>query len=155
MAKWKLPPKAKIYEGLSAIADKRVKILDSTHAEVLSSDNGKTYNLEWSENCSKIISNDNASYWQGYLGYPIIAVLLITGKINYNEEIALLLAGVPWKTINKKYKNNWDKAVDEVLSNLKESGIDINAINAEVDNIMDQIKELDLERLPSRLRPPK
>lgn len=155
MAEWKIPPKAKIYEALSAIADDRVKIIGDTKAEVISSSGNKTYLIEWSDDFSKITSNDNASYWQGYLGYPILAVLLTLDRLQYKKEIANHLAGVYWKKINTKYKNDWDRAVEAVLESLREKGSDIESINAEVDNIMEQVNNLSLEKLPSRQTPPK
>ena len=155
MAIWNVPPKAKIYEALSAIADGRVNIIGDTKAEVVSSSGNKTYLIEWSDDFSKITSNDNASYWQGYLGYPILAVLLTLDRLQYSKEIASHLAGVYWKKINTKYKNDWDKAVGAVLESLREKGSDIESINAEVDNIMEQVNNLSLEKLPSRQTPPK
>lgn len=41
MADWKMPPKAKVYEALSALADKRVHITGPGQAEVLSSTGDK------------------------------------------------------------------------------------------------------------------
>ena len=92
MSTWKMPPKAKIYEALSAVADKRVFITGRSTAQVHSSSRDKTYDVEWSENMHEITSNDNASYWQGYTGYPIIAVLMETGKLSFEPRIAQLLA---------------------------------------------------------------
>jgi hypothetical protein len=77
--KWKLPPIVKVYEALGAIGDGRVRIEDSRVAFVTSSDASKTYEVETSADGREIASNDNASYWQGYLGYPAIAVLLARG----------------------------------------------------------------------------
>jgi hypothetical protein len=74
MSTWKSPPKAKVYEALSAVADGRVTLMGGEKAEVVSSDGTKTYHVEWSPDSNQITSNDNASYWQGYMGYPIIAV---------------------------------------------------------------------------------
>jgi len=71
---WKMPPLIKVYEALGALGDGRVRIVDSRRALVTSSDGTKTYEVETSEDGREISSNDNASYWQGYLGYPAIAV---------------------------------------------------------------------------------
>jgi hypothetical protein len=90
-----MPPVAKVYEALSATADGRVRITASGRAEVVSSEGDKTYTVEWSEDGRLFSSNDNASYWQGYAGYPIVAVLLATGRIPYDPLVAGLLAGVP------------------------------------------------------------
>ena len=42
---WKMPPLAKVYEALTAVADGRVTLLDDTHARVQSSDRRKTYDV--------------------------------------------------------------------------------------------------------------
>ena len=41
MGGWKLPPKTKIYEALTAMADGRVKLKEGQTAEVVSSDGTK------------------------------------------------------------------------------------------------------------------
>ena len=155
MENWKLPPKAKIYEALSAVADGRVSRTGDNEAEVVSSSGRKTYTVEWNDDISAVTSNDNASYWQGYLGYPILAVLMHLGKLTYDSTIAQHLAGIPWKEINKKFKNDYDKAVGSVLSSLEEKGANIQAIRDEADKIMSRIEQLPLGKLSRRKRPPK
>ena len=81
----KMPPIEKIHEAYSAIVDGRVNLQDGI-AKVLSSDRKKEYTVTWEENVYS--SNDNATYWQGYAGYPIIAVLLLTGKLPFNQVVA-------------------------------------------------------------------
>jgi hypothetical protein len=147
MDSWKLPPKAKIYEALSAVADNRVKITSETSAIVTSSSLDKNYTVTWSEDLTQITSNDNASHWQGYVGYPIVAVLLVKGKMNFDREIAGHLAGIVWKKVNKQFKNDYDKAVESVLASLEEKGIDTRSIRDEVERIMTQIEQLALKKL--------
>ena len=74
----KIPPIAKIYEAYSCIADGRIELKDED-AKVTSSDNKKTYLVKWKDNVYS--SNDNASFWQGYPGYPVIAVLMLQNKL--------------------------------------------------------------------------
>jgi hypothetical protein len=154
MTIWKLPPRAKIYEALSAIADARVTTLGGNVAEVVSSGGDKTYRVEWSDDLTGITSNDNASYWQGYMGYPILAVLMMLGKLKFNKETARRLAGIHWKEINKKFKRDYNKAVDFVLSELESKGISRKGIESEVDQIWTQLEAIRLDRLPRRRRPP-
>ncbi len=78
---WKIPPLIKAYEALGAIGDGRVRIEDDRRATVTSSDGSKTYEVETSADGREIASNDNASYWQGYVGYPAIAVLIARGLL--------------------------------------------------------------------------
>ncbi len=155
MTTWKSPPKAKIYEALSAVADGRVTLMGGEQAEVVSSDDTKTYHVEWSPDLDRITSNDNASYWQGYMGYPIIAVLMLLGKLEYKTEVANFLAGVPWKQINRRFRNDYTRAVDSVLDALETEGTPRQVVEDEVDRIMADIEDLKLEKLPRRKRPPK
>lgn len=154
MSVWKMPPKAKVYEALSAVADKRVSLTGRTTAQVQSSSRDKTYDVAWSEDLSAITSNDNASYWQGYTGYPIIAVLLQIGKISFNPRIAEMLADVPWKAINKQFKRDYDKAVSHVLDGIEAKGGSRTEIIQEIEKIYEQFGTLNLQRSQRRRRPP-
>jgi hypothetical protein len=146
MAKWNMPPLAKVYEALSAVADDRVAISGETSAEVLSSERDKTYTVKWTLDGRSITSNDNATRWQGHTGYPIVAVLLQTGRIPYDPAAAEALAGVPWHTLNKQYKRDYDAAVDHVLAKVAERGGNADAIREEVRQIYDALVELAPER---------
>jgi hypothetical protein len=190
MAEWKMPPKAKVYEALSAVADGRVRIVEASagdvgagagtaadagagpgtaagqgagtgdgQAQVISSSGTRTYTVTWSGGSavrgSRFNSNDNASYWQGYAGYPIIAVLLATGALLYDPEVARPLAGVPWKTINDRFKRDYEQAVDAVLQDVEAAGGDRAAIAAQVDTIYEQLAALRLEKGKRGAPPPK
>ena len=120
--KWKLPPIVKVYEALGAIGDGRVRIEDSRRAFVTSSDAAKTYEVETSADGREIASNDNASYWQGYLGYPAIAVLLARGMYRAPANVTDALAGIPWKELNRKFKNDYAKTIAEVEQELDRAG---------------------------------
>ena len=145
-----MPPKAKIYEAMSAVADKRVTITGPTTAQVQSSSHDKIYDIEWSEDMREITSNDNASHWQGYVGYPIIAVLLKIGKLSFNIQIAELLAGIPWKVINDQFKRDYDKAINHVLDQIEEKGGNRTEIAQEVEKIYEQLGTLYLQRVKRR-----
>lgn len=151
--KWRFPPRAKVYEALSAVADNRVIIGDGK-ARVVSSSGTKTYDVEWVDQGKRIISNDNASYWQGYAGYPIIAVLMVLGKLPYDEELARKLAGIHWKELNKQHNNNYDKAVEAVLRQLQTKGTDPATIVTMAEKILESLKNLDIEKLENQRRHP-
>ena len=151
-SKWGTPPIEKIHEAFSAVVDGRIN-LNEGFAKVSSSDYKKEYTIEWNEN--EYSSNDNASYFQGYIGYPVIAVLMLQGKINYNQEIANHFKGINWKELNTKHKNKYAIVVANILENLANGGIDVNEINEEVDRIYDQIKNIDISYKRSKYFPPK
>jgi hypothetical protein len=142
-----LPPKAKVYEALSAVADGRVKLVGPTKAQVTSSSGDKTYTVEWSDDDSTVSSNDNASHWQHYLGYPILAVWMLRGKLRYDPKIAAFLAGVSWKKLNTQFRNDYDKAIESVFSDLTKRNVRTDAVISEVDNIATQVAQLRLTKL--------
>ncbi len=122
---------------------------------MVSSDGTKTYTVEWSADLGQITSNDNASYWQGYIGYPSIAVLMVLGRLDFDKKVARALSGIAWKQTNRGFRNDYDKAVESVLLNLEvESGLR-HRVASEVDKIFTQLETLKLEALLRRRRPPK
>jgi hypothetical protein len=66
---WKMPPLIKVYEATGAVGDGRVRIVDEANALVTSSDGSKTYSMYIGDGGRAIASDDNASRWQGYVGY--------------------------------------------------------------------------------------
>lgn len=145
MPAWQLPPIAKIYEAISAIADNRVAITGPHEACVTSSSGAKCYTVRWSDDRREFTADDSASFWQGYTGYPIIAVLLALGEIPYDPALARPLAGVPWKALNVRFKRDYGAAVDSVLGDIPEAA----AIRAEAARIYTRLAELNL-RKPER-----
>src|SRR5271169_4092949 len=151
--KWKMPPIVKVYEALGAIGDGRVRIEDSRRAFVTSSDAAKTYEVETSADGREIASNDNASYWQGYLGYPAIAVLLARGIYRPPANVTDALAGVAWKELNRKYKNDWARTIAEVETELEQGGHDPDAVRSEAEAVLTFLRALRPVRA-KRSRPP-
>jgi hypothetical protein len=134
---WKMPPIVKVYEAIGALGDGRVTIKDSTHASVRSSDGSKTYEVEISDDGREISSNDSASYWQGYLGYPAIAVMLARGLYSPRADVVKALRGIPWKELNTRFRNNYDITIAEVLQRAQQNGYDVAAIRDEVEAVLD------------------
>src|SRR5271168_4023835 len=104
---WKMPPMIKVYEAMGALGDGRVRLIDDGHAIVTSSAGDKTYEVDTPDGGREISSNDNASYWQGYLGYPAIAVLLARGLYRPPANVIDALAGIPWKELNRRFHNDY------------------------------------------------
>jgi hypothetical protein len=147
MTRWKLPPLAKVYEALSAVADGRVQMSGPTSALVTSSAGDKTYTVRWTSDLTQVTADDNASRWQGYTGYPIIAVLLTLKKLDYDPTIAQALAGVPWNTLNAQYKRDYGAAIDYVLREVAAAGGQPDPIRQEAERIFAQLSELELNKL--------
>ena len=140
---WKLPPIEKIPEAYGAIADGRVTMKDSS-AEVVSSDGSKTYHVRWKDGI--YTSDDNGSRWQGYSGYPILAVLLLQGSLPLDRPVMEAFRGVPWKELNKKYKNKYAEALAAVLENIRSAGGDPERIRQEMQTVYSALEALKLPR---------
>lgn len=112
----KLPPIEKVYEAWSAIADGRVALRpDERRATVASSNGAKAYTVAWSEDGSTYSSNDNATYWQGHAGYPVIAVLMLQGRLPLDRAAADEFAHVDWTELNERFRRDYAAAVRAVV----------------------------------------
>ena len=148
-----MPPLVKVYEAIGALGDGRVRIDDDLRARVTSSEGNKTYEVEVGDRGREIASNDNASYWQGYLGYPAIAVLIERGLIHRPPaNVTDALAGIPWKEINRRFRSDYQKTIAEVEQIAEQSGHDPDAIRIEAEEILEALRKLAPYR--GKRRPP-
>ena len=135
----KLPPNEKVIEAWTALADGRVKLNDGS-AVVESSDGAKTYTVRFRDDLYS--SDDNATYWRGYAGYPVIAVLMLQNRLPFDREEAMKWEGVNWKEVNTRFKNRYPEAVKSVA---EERGIDLKTTYDDVDKVMDRLESLPIE----------
>ena len=149
--KWYHPPIIKIYEALGAVTDDRVDISGDT-AKVYSSTRNKHYDVVYDSNKQAIMANDNGSYWKEYLGYPSIAFLMKIEVLSYDQNIGELLKDIPWKDINQKFKNDFDKTLEYILSSRSEKE---KQLLADFVNKVDQeINNLNLSLFGKKILPP-
>ena len=135
----KMPPVEKVYEAWTALADHRV-VMGEGYADVSSSDGEKSYVVRFSGN--QYSSDDNATYWQGYPGYPVIAVLMLQGRLPLDWNEANLWGGINWTQLNKKHKNKYWEAVEEASA---EKGIDLQKSAQAAKNVMEALEKLPIE----------
>jgi hypothetical protein len=150
---WKQPPKIKIYEALGCIGNNHIKITDDG-AFVLSSTGGKAYTVVYDPEINAITANDNGSYWQGYMGYPIIAYLMKKGIIQYNQDAAEALKEFVWKDLNERFKRDYDKTIAHVHAKLSEDDISLVDLEQEIKHIAKQVEGLHLHKLQTKSKPP-
>lgn len=131
-----LPPVEKVFEAWTAIADGRVDLLND-EATVRSSDGAKTYTVRF--NGDTYSSTDNATFWRGYPGYPVIAVMMLQHRLPFDASVAKRWAGINWTALNKKHRNNYAKAVAEVAA---ERGIDLEASMDAATKVMEALKAI-------------
>jgi hypothetical protein len=101
-----------------------------------------------------VTANDNASYWQGYLGYPILAVLLARGELHADPAAMTAMGGVPWHDLNERFKRDYEGAVTLALSELAGRGGDPALVERQVTAVLEQLDALGLQRAGRGRRPP-
>lgn len=114
----KLPPIEKVYEAWTAAVDHRVEIhpdstLDNGSATVTSSDGKKSYSITWRDGGSVFTSSDPATYWQGYVGYPVLAVLMCQHRLPL-PSCAKEFSGINWTELNARHRRDYGAALTEV-----------------------------------------
>lgn len=147
----KLPPLEKVYEAWSAVADGRVALHpDERRATVTSSNGAKEYTVSWSEDGAAYSSNDNATYWQGYAGYPVIAVLMERGALPLDRAVADGFAGVNWTELNAAHKRDYAAAVAHVV---EARGLDEARVQEAAQAVHDALRALDLAMKRGSIKP--
>ena len=149
---WKQPPLVKVYEAFSAVAAGRVEIVEPGRARVTSSNGSRVYDVWWDDEARAFFSSDNGSKWQGYAGYPIVAVLLVLGRLRAEAALLAPLAGVDWHELNERFKRRYDEAVSQVLEEVQAAGADAAPISAAAGDVAAQLAGLRLVRLTGRRR---
>jgi len=147
---WKLPVRIKVYEALGALADERLQLISSSRGTVTSSSGNKTYDVIYTPETNEINTNDNASYWQGYLGYPALAFLMKIGLLPFDESLASSLKGISWKEINQKFKNDFSKTECYIYQTAPQHQLELFAAKT-----ISKLESLKLIKPLKRLIPPK
>jgi len=139
----RLPPRIKILEALSAIADGRIKLLGEKDAEVVSSDGARTYRVYVDLGRRAAYSDDNGTLYRGYVGYPIISFLMARGVLPVDERLGQALKGIPWRKLNEQYKR-YDAVMELIKAQLKDRGIPGDEVERYIDAVMERLKGLGL-----------
>ncbi len=116
------PPAIKVLEAAGAIADGRVRIVVSRNnlwaARVSSSGRPLEYRvyLEVSSGGeARVYSSDNGTIYRGYVGYPIISLMMLAGLLPRDAGIEERLKGINWFGLNRRYKS-YGKVMEVVLA---------------------------------------
>ncbi|QKR00436.1 hypothetical protein GWK48_08670 [Metallosphaera tengchongensis] len=141
--KLKQPPRIKVLEALGAIADGRVKKMGDRYV-VVSSEGDKKYTVVIEE--GKVSSDDNGTKYRNYVGYPIIAALMMEGRLPFDQRISQALHGVPWRRLNEQMKD-YSKVEEVVLSQVEKKGITREEVNGFVDAVMENVRKLRLNKV--------
>ena len=150
MKERKLPPKVKIIEALSAVADERIIVEDLLSSEwkcSSASNPWKIYKILYNEKENTISSNDNWSINQWFLWYPSIAFLIKIWKLDYDKSILNMLDEMDWKKMKVQVNKDNESLYRLVLWNLYIKWRDVDYFVSQIEYIYNQISEFHLEHL--------
>ncbi|MCE4624395.1 MAG: hypothetical protein F7C35_00835 [Desulfurococcales archaeon] len=136
----RMPPRIKVLEAAGAIADGRVIIEESNtriRATVVGSDGTRKYRVvvERSGNREiRVYSTDNGTRFRGYIGYPIIAVMMVSGLLPRNKKIEEAFKDIEWRRLNETYKK-YATVMEIVLRRAETRGV----TRAEVEKYINRV----------------
>ncbi len=136
-----MPPRIKCLEALSAVWRGRVNRLGPNEFEVTSSRGEKKYRVLIKGD--SVYSDDNGTIYRGYVGYPIIAALIISGVIPNNERLGRAISDIAWADLNESLKS-YRKVEEKVKAKAKGSGIEPSEVDEYVELCMKALSGLTL-----------
>lgn len=140
-----LPPKIKVLEAVGAVAGGRVKLISEREAEVKSSEGERTYTVLVDVDSRTVSSDDNGTTFRNYVGYPIIAVLMVKGLLPCDVTIGQALKDVKWKSLNEKLRS-YRKVEEVIMEILRKNGIDPERVSRYVDEVMRVLSTMGLKK---------
>jgi len=144
----RLPPRIKVLEAAGAIGDGRVEVWDDSgvwRGRVVSSTGERVYRVvvALEDGRGRVYSDDNGTRLRGYVGYPVIAVLMLKGVLPRDPEVERALAGVAWKRLNEKYRRYW--LVEKIVSGWAEKkGVSRGRLEGFVSRVLEALGGLEL-----------
>jgi len=139
----RLPPRVKVLEALGAIADGRIVELREGLYRVASSEGDRWYLVYVDPEQRLAYSDDNGTRYRGYVGYPIIAVLMLQGRLPLDERIAGALRGIPWRRLNERYRRY--ALVEQHVKRLAaERGVEPSELDGLVSRVLQALRGLGL-----------
>lgn len=141
------PPRIKVLEAAGALGDGRVSVSrvggGLWRGTVTSSDGSRTYRVAVRSRGPGLVeaySDDNGTRLRGYVGYPIIAAMMLAGLLPRSPGLEEALRGIPWKRLNEKYKK-YSIVMDIALRTAEERGYPRSEALAFVDRVMKRLRE--------------
>jgi hypothetical protein len=154
-----MPPRIKVLEAAGAIGDGRVKLGEKAGdtllvAQVRSSDGSRTYRVALKRVDSRIhaYSDDNGTRYRGYVGYPIIALMMLANLLPRNPRVENALKGIPWKALNEKFKKY--SLVEEHIRSMISDKISWSEVESFRSDVLKKLSRMGIYYDPSLLEGP-
>ncbi len=129
-------------EACAAIADGRVKARGNCGL-VVSSEGDRVYHVYVNASRGEAYSDDNGTKLRGYVGYPIISMLMLQGVLPFDEAIAKALSGIPWRRLNEHYRKY--ALVEREVKRIAESrGVPASRVDAYIRSVLSALSRIRL-----------
>ncbi len=139
------PPRVKVLEAVGAVAGGRVRVLGESEAEVRASEGDRTYRVFLDAARGLADSDDNGTRFKNYIGYPILAFMMVKGLLPYDEEIGKALKDVKWRSINELFKNY--RLVERYIKEeLKRVGIASDRVDSYIASVIEALSGMTLQK---------
>ncbi len=135
------PPRIKVLEAIGCIGDGRITLVNDDEARIVSSTGEREYRVivrNSGLNTYIVYSNDNGTIYRGYIGYPIIAFMMLKGIIPIDRDVMKAMTGIPWKELNEKYRK-YSIVESIVLERAERMGIPKNIVLDYVNIVMKKL----------------
>ena len=152
MAPWKLPPRAKVFEAFTAVADGRVRLTGPGSATVVSSGGDKTYDVEWSDDGRTVSPTTTPRTGRVTSATPSSPSSWRAASCTPARTPSPPWPASPGTSSTQRYKRDYDAAVAHVLGELPDG--DAVDVEREVDRVLADLAALDLQRGGRGRRPP-
>ena len=142
----RLPPRIKVLEAIGSIGDGRITVVNDREARVLSSLGDREYRVvieRLDSSKYRVYSSDNGTIYRGYIGYPIIAFLMLKGVIPIDRDVMKAMTGIPWKELNEKYKK-YSIVERIVMDRAERMGVPRNIVNDYINIVMKKLRVMKL-----------
>ncbi|MEM1927221.1 MAG: hypothetical protein QXS85_00555 [Acidilobaceae archaeon] len=148
MRKLSLPPRIKVLEAAGSLADGRVSVVrdsgEVVEARVSSSMGDRVYRVVVKvsrDGSLQAYSDDNGTKFRGYIGYPIIAVLMLKELLPRSLEVERALYRVPWRELNERLRS-YDRVLEEVSRIAEARGVSRAQLEEFMERVLEKIREL-------------
>ncbi len=132
-----LPPRIKVLEAVSAVARGRVVKTDGAFRVHASAGNREYLVILQGD---FVYSDDNGTLRRGYVGYPIIAAMMVEGMIPDFRELGHALRDIPWADLNARMAS-YRKVEAYAKEVAKRSGIEKERVDQYIADVLALLKE--------------
>lgn len=135
------PPRIKVLEAAGSLGDGRVRMVGADEALVTSSTGEREYHVKVvieNDSVIRAYSDDNGTLHRSYVGYPILAVLMMKGVLPVDNDVVKAMRGVPWKELNERY-GRYSVVEGIVVNRAEKMGVSRSVIDDYVNLIMKKL----------------